>query len=107
MPPPRNPIYGGFEWHYHQHLLNHNAAVFSGHDVAVGDGAFTSDGQLVTLDENGQLRHWGLDSQHEDEASRRNLPNGGSDAIRVLSPNGQLAALAEGNRERPICPTSL
>ena len=57
-----------------------------------------SDGQLVTLDQNGQVRRWDLDSQDEDEASRRDLPGGPGAQVRVLSPNGRLAALAEGNK---------
>ncbi len=51
------------------------APLFSqGIAVSVAAGAFTSNGQLVTLDQNGQVRRWDLDSQHEDEASRRDLP---------------------------------
>jgi WD40 repeat protein len=92
------PDLRGFEWRYYQHLLNHNAAVFSGHDVAVVGGAFASDGQFVTLDQNGQIRHWDADAQHEDEANRRDLPGGPSARVRVLSLDGRLAALAEGNK---------
>ena len=72
------PDLRGFEWHYYQHLLESSAAVFSGHGVSVVGGAFTSNGQLVTLDQNGQVRRWDLDSQDEDEASRRDLPGGPS-----------------------------
>ena len=39
-----------------------------------------------------------LGSQVEDEASRRNLPGGPGAQVRVLSPDGRLAALAEGNK---------
>ena len=92
------PDLRGFEWHYYKHLLENSAAVFSGHDVSVVVGAFTSNGQLVTLDENGQVRRWELGSQVEDQASRRNLPGGPSAQLRVLSPDGRLAALAEGNK---------
>ena len=88
----------GFEWHYYQHLLENSAAVFSGHGVSVIASALTSNGQLATLDENGQVRRWELGSQVEDEASRRNLPRGPSAQVRVLSPDGRLAALAEGNK---------
>ena len=66
--------------------------------MSVVDGAFTADGQLVTLDQNGQVRRWNLGSQDEDEASRRDLPGGPGARVRVLSPNGRLAALAEGNK---------
>ena len=96
----QRPDLRGFEWHYYQHLLENSAAVFSGHGVSVVDGAFTSDGQLVTLDETGQVRRWELGSQVEAEASRRNLPGGSSAQVRVLSPNGRLAALAEANKVR-------
>ena len=103
----------GFEWHYYQYLLDRSAAVFPGRRVADADpsipaapwwkwqqayGAFTTNGQLVTLDQNGQVRRWDLGSQHEDEASRRDLPGGPGAQVRVLSPNGRLAALAEGNK---------
>ena len=94
------PDLRGFEWYYYQHLLEKSAAVFSGHGVSVVDGAFTADGQLVTLDQNGQVRHWDLDSQDEDEASRRDLPGGPGAQVRVLSPDGRLAAFAEGNKVR-------
>ena len=53
----------------------------------------------MTLDQNGQLRRWDLGSQAEDPASRRDLP-GGPGPVRVLSPDGRLAALAEGNKVR-------
>jgi WD40 repeat protein/tetratricopeptide (TPR) repeat protein len=92
------PDLRGFEWHYYQHLLDSSATVFSGHAAALAAGAFASDGQLVTLDENGQVRRWGLSSQSEDTVSRRDLPGGPNAQLRVLSPNGRLAALAEGNK---------
>jgi WD40 repeat protein/tetratricopeptide (TPR) repeat protein len=88
----------GFEWYYYQHVLEHSAVVFSGHGVSLAGGAFTSNGQLVTLDQNGQVRRWDLDSQREDEARRRDLPGGTRAQVRVLSPDGRLAALAEGNK---------
>jgi WD40 repeat protein/predicted Ser/Thr protein kinase len=94
------PDLRGFEWWYYQHLLEHSAAVFSGHVVAVEGGVFASGGQLVTLDQKGQLRRWDVDSQHEDEASRRDLPGGPLAQVRVLSPDGRLAALAAGNKVR-------
>src|SRR5262249_18317602 len=92
------PDLRGFEWHYYQHLLEHSAAVFSGHAASVVDGALSPDGQLVTLDQKGQVRGWDLSSQSEDSASRRDLPGGPSAQLRVLSPNGRLAALAQGNK---------
>jgi WD40 repeat protein len=86
----------GFEWHYYKHLLERSAAVFSGHAVAAS--AFASNGQLVTLDHNGQLRHWNLDSQDEDLARRHDLPGGADAQVRALSPSGRLAALAVGGK---------
>src|SRR5262249_49102301 len=88
----------GFEWYYHQHLLEHSAAVFSGHGVSLAGGAFTANGQLVTLDQNGLVRRWDPDSQHEEEASRRDLPGGPRAQVRVLAPDGRLAAVALGNK---------
>jgi hypothetical protein len=90
----------GFEWYYYQHLLDRGATVFSGHGASVVDGAFTADGQLVTLDRNGQVRRWDLVSQDEDEVSRRDLPGGPGVQVRTLSPDGRLAALAVDNRVR-------
>ena len=92
------PDLRGFEWRYFQYLLEHSAAVFAGHTVAVEGAAFASDGQLVTLDQSGQLRRWDVDSQHEDEPRRRDLPGGAGAQLRVLSPGGRLAALAIENK---------
>jgi WD40 repeat protein/tetratricopeptide (TPR) repeat protein len=92
------PDLRGFEWHYYQHLLESSATVFSGHGAVVADAAFASDGQLVTLDDKAQVRRWDLNSHEEDKSSRRDLPGGASARVRVLSPNGRLAALAEGNK---------
>jgi WD40 repeat protein len=87
----------GFEWYYHQHLLEDSARVFAGHGVSIIDGAFTPNGQLVTLDQNGQVRRWNPSSQDKDDMGRRDLPGGASAQVRVLSPDGRLAALAKGN----------
>jgi WD40 repeat protein/tetratricopeptide (TPR) repeat protein len=94
----RKPDLRGFEWYYYQHLLEHGSSVFLGHPVPVVDGAFATDGQLVTLDDHGQVRRWDPDSQLEDEANRRDLPGGLGAKERVLSPDGRLAALAEGKK---------
>jgi WD40 repeat protein/tetratricopeptide (TPR) repeat protein len=98
IPADKKPDLRGFEWHYYQHLLNSSAEVLSGHETSVAAGAFSSDGQLVTLDQNGQVRRWNLDSHDEDRASRRELPMTRNAQFRVLSPDGRLAALAEGNK---------
>jgi WD40 repeat protein/tetratricopeptide (TPR) repeat protein len=90
----------GFEWYYDKHLLDHSAAVFSGHGVAIADAAFTSQGGLLTLDQNGQLRRWDLDSQEENQVRRLDLPGGRTATVDVLSPDGRLAALVEGNKVR-------
>ncbi len=96
------PDLRGFEWYYYQHLLEQGAAVFSEHGHAVVAGAFTANGQLVTLDENSQLRRWDLDSQQEDAASRRDLPFGSIASARALSPDGRLVALGERNKVHVI-----
>jgi WD40 repeat protein/tetratricopeptide (TPR) repeat protein len=90
----KRPDLRGFEWHYYKHLLENSAAVFSGHGVAIASGAFTATGQVVTLDQNGQVRHWNLDTRDEIKVGRRDLPIGRDAQVRVLSPDGQLAALA-------------
>jgi WD40 repeat protein/tetratricopeptide (TPR) repeat protein len=94
------PDLRGFEWHYYQHLLERSATVFAGHGVPVIDAAFAPNGRLVTLDQNGQVRRWDLDSQDEAKASRRDLPGGPSAVVRALSPDGRLVALAEGDEVR-------
>jgi WD40 repeat protein/tetratricopeptide (TPR) repeat protein len=87
------PDLRGFEWHYYQNQVENSSTVFSGHTAAVIDAAFTSHGQLVTMDSNAQVRRWDLDSQVEDVASRRDLPGRPSTTSRPLSPDGRLAAL--------------
>ena len=94
------PDLRGFEWDYYQHLFEHGASVFSGHPVPVCGGAFAPDGTLVTLDQNGQVRRWDLDSQDEDDASRRDLPGGPVAESRALSTDGRRAALVEDNKVR-------
>ena len=91
------PDLRGFEWHYYQHLLESSSDVFPGHGASVEGAAFTSDGQLVTLDLNAHVRRWDLESQQEDRAGRRDLPRGPVAQVRILSPNGRLSALAEDN----------
>jgi hypothetical protein len=63
--------------------VEHSAAVFSGHDVSVVAGAFDPDGRLVTLDQNGQIRRWDLNSHEEDKSSRRDLPRGAGAQVPV------------------------
>ena len=98
--PPSPADLRGFEWQYYQHVLEHSAAVFPSRAGAVDGGAFAPDGQLVTLDQRGQIRRWDVDSQHEDERHRHDLPGGARAQFRVLSPDGRLAALAEGDQVR-------
>ncbi len=101
IPPAADkPDLRGFEWHYYQHLLENSAAVFSGHESALAAGTLAYEGQLVTLDANGQIRRWDVDSRYEDEAKRRDLPGGPTAQVRVLSPDGRLAALANGDKVR-------
>ncbi len=88
----------GFEWYYHQHMLEDNARVFAGHGDPIADGTLTPNGQLVTLDQVGQVRRWNLSSQgKEDEAKQRDLLGGAGAQLHVLSPDGRLAALAKDN----------
>ena len=70
------PDLRGFEWYLYQNLLEHSAAVFSGHAATVVGSALTPDGQLVTLDELGQVRRWDVNSQSEIAAHRRDLSGG-------------------------------
>lgn len=89
------PDLRGFEWYYYQHLLERSAAVFAGHDASVEDAVFGTKDQMVTLDQNGQVRRWDLGSQSEDVASRHDLSGGPKAQVRILSPNGRLAAIAK------------
>ncbi|MGO9357424.1 MAG: hypothetical protein ACLP1D_07080, partial [Xanthobacteraceae bacterium] len=98
IPPLSSFDLRGFEWYYYQHLLERSAVVFSGHAAPIADGVFSSNGVVVALDQNGQIRRWDLNSHQEDQSGRRDLPGGPSASVRVLSPNGRLAALAEGNK---------
>ena len=82
------PDLRGFEWHYHQHLLEASATVFSGHGDALVGCSFTPDGQLVTLDQKGQMRRWDPGSEVEDEAGRRDLPGGPGAACASCRPAG-------------------
>jgi WD40 repeat protein len=92
------PDLRGFEWYYYQHMLENSATVLSGHGAPIADSVFSSNAHVVTLDQSGQIRRWDLNSHEEDKSSRRDLPAGPSAQVRVLSPNGRLAALAEGNK---------
>jgi WD40 repeat protein len=59
-------------------------------------GAFTSNGQLVTLDQDSRVRRWNLETQGEDKASRRELLKGGG--VRALSPDGRMVAVADDKK---------
>ncbi len=87
----------GFEWHYYQHLLENSAIVFSGHAAPVLFGGFASADELVTLDDEGQVRRWNLNSRSEEQAARLDLPAAASALVRTLSPDGRLTAWAAGN----------
>src|SRR5271166_3261041 len=72
------PDLRGFEWYYYQNLLEHSSVVVSGHNAPFVDGAVSPEGQLVTLDDLGQIRRWDLATQTDDAANRRDLPGGRS-----------------------------
>lgn len=94
------PDLRGFEWNYYQYLLDHSATVFSGHPIGVVGAAFSGEGQMVTLDQNGQVRHWNVDYEEEDETARHDLPGKPNTRRRLLSPDGRLVALSEGGKVR-------
>ncbi len=54
----------------------------------------------MTLDQNGQVRRWDLDSQAEEEAGRRALTGFAGLRAVALSPDGRLAAVVAGNKVR-------
>ena len=64
------------------------------------DGALTSNGQLLTLSSNSQVRRWDVGFQQEDLAHRRDLLGGRSTSVCVFSTDGRLAALADGDKVR-------
>lgn len=99
-PTDDRPDLRGFEWRYYQHLLAHSGAVFSGHESKVNAGAFLDDMQLVTLDDNAQVRFWDVSSQNEAREKRRDLPDGAGAEFGILSPNGRLVAIAKGDKIR-------
>jgi len=92
------PDLRGFEWYYDQHLLDSSAAVFSVPGDPIVNGVITSNGQLLSVSEKGQLRRWDVNAQAEDEASRLDLPGRPSDGEFVFSRDGGRAALASGNK---------
>lgn len=94
------PDLRGFEWNYYQHLLENSATIFTGHGASVRGAAFTSGGRLTTLDENGQVRRWEVESQQEDDTGRHDLAGGPAAGAFILSPDGQRVAQLEGNRLR-------
>ena len=96
------PDLRGFEWNYYQYLLEHSATVFSGHPIGVVGAAFSGEEQLVTLDQNGQVRHWNVDYEEEDETARHDLPSEPNGQRRLLSPDGRLAALSERGKVRVL-----
>ena len=96
------PDLRGFEWNYYQYLLDHSATVFSGHPIGVVGAAFSGEDQLVTLDQNGQVRHWNVDYEEEDETARHDLPSEPNGQRRLLSPDGRLAALSERGKVRVL-----
>ncbi len=59
----------------------------------MADGAFTSDGQLVTVSETNEVRFWDLLSGEEDEPRRRTLTTAFGNQTRALSPDGRLMAV--------------
>ena len=89
----------GFEWYYYQHLLEQQRRGFLGARCLRRRQRFHlgwSTGDAGSERPGAGVGTWVL--RHEDEASRRDLPGGPSAQVRVLSPNGRLAALAEGNK---------
>ena len=94
------PDLRGFEWHYYQAPAGTAVPTFSRGTTCLGGrrGFQPQNGQLVTLDQNGQVRRWGLEfAGTKMKQSRRDLPGGTAAQVRILSPDGRLAALAEEN----------
>jgi eukaryotic-like serine/threonine-protein kinase len=88
----------GFEWYYYKHLLEDSARVFRGHAVPVVGGALTTGGQLLTVDENSQVRRWDLQSRAEDQVGRVDLAQGRNVQATALARNGRLAAVAADDK---------
>lgn len=89
--PPKEDL-RGFEWHYFMHLLENSARVFR-HGAPVIYAALSPGGQLVTMDQNVQLRRWNLETRDEDKTAHVDLARGQNFGLAALSPDGRLAAL--------------
>ncbi len=82
----------GFEWYYSQHLVDSSAEVFAGDDAEVMVSALTSEGQLVCMDRNFQLRRWDREAARE-IGSTLDLADGREAGAGTLSRDGRLAAV--------------
>lgn len=82
----------GFEWHYYQHLLNNSSQVFARDAGPVIETGFTPTGQLVTVNEENQIRRWDLGTDAEETTGRRDLQGARIAQPHCLSPDGRLIA---------------
>jgi WD40 repeat protein/Flp pilus assembly protein TadD len=87
----------GFEWHYLKQLLQSRAAVISGFDKPVADAAMTDAGELITLEQDAQLKRWNVASQTQ-IGTTLDLRQGRNIRGKALSPDGRRVALASGNK---------
>ncbi|MCI0455861.1 MAG: serine/threonine protein kinase, partial [Gemmataceae bacterium] len=90
VPGPGEEDLRDFAWRYQWKRLRKSAVTFQGHLGAVIP-AFAPDGHLITLDEDGVVRHWDKGSRRPTRTeSFRHL---GEISSRALSPDGNMLAV--------------
>ena len=84
----------GFEWHYLKRLVDSRAAIFPGGERPVVDNTLTFEGELVTLDDDGQVRRWDVKTRRKTRPPVDLKQGRYLGASKALSPDGRRAALA-------------
>jgi WD40 repeat protein len=86
----------GFEWYYLKKLVDSRSSVFSGFNKPVIAAAMTSEGVLITLDDEAQVRRFDAGTKQE-RGAPTDLKKGRNIVAKTLSPDGQRVAIAVGN----------
>jgi WD40 repeat protein len=87
----------GFEWHYFKSVLDKRSTNFDGFDQPVVGSALTAEGELVTLDNAGQLRRFDAATRIETRPTL-DLKQGRQLGPKALSADGRMVALAIGDK---------
>ena len=86
----------GFEWYYLKSLIDSRSSVFPGFNKPVIAAAVTSEGVLITLDEEAQVRRFDAATKQE-RGAPTDLKKGRNIGAKALSPDGQRIAIVIGN----------